>query len=379
VSDVVIVGGGVVGLACAYEAARSGMRVTLLEYGKTGMQATNAAAGMLAPMIESHGPGPMFDLGVRALREMPENVAQLERACAFDLELRLDGILKVAFSREQLDELRRRHGWLTGGGQSVELLDGDQCREAEPRVSERVIGGLFSPAEGSVSNQMLALALERVAEAHGAQIRQQSPVIGFRCQGARVRAARTPEGDIACDAVVIAAGARSGRIAARLPSPEPRRTGDGPGSLPVKPIRGQMIALGGMRCPIRSVVWGPEGYLVPRANGLVFAGATVEDVGFRRRTTQAGLRAMRTMANRLVPQLAAAQHRFEWAGLRPGTPDSLPIIGRLPDWENVVAATGHFRNGILLGPITGRLVARGLAGDWSETPTEFSPARFSHA
>ena len=139
-----------------------------------------------------------------------------------------------------------------------------------------------------------------------------------------------------------------------------------------------MIALGGMSTPIRYVVWGPDGYLVPRANGLVFAGATVEDVGFRRRTTKAGLASMRRMANALVPQLAAAKHLFEWAGLRPGTPDGLPIIGPLPGWTNVIAATGHYRNGILLGPITGRLVARGiLDGDWSETPSEFSPARFT--
>jgi glycine oxidase len=133
-----------------------------------------------------------------------------------------------------------------------------------------------------------------------------------------------------------------------------------------------------MSTPIRHVVWGPDGYLVPRANGLVFAGATVEDVGFRRRTTKSALVSMRRMANALVPQLAAAKHLFEWAGLRPGTPDDLPIIGPIPGWPNVVAATGHYRNGILLGPITGRLIARGILDtDWSETAAAFSPARFA--
>ena len=139
-----------------------------------------------------------------------------------------------------------------------------------------------------------------------------------------------------------------------------------------------MIALGGMRTPIQHVVWGPDGYLVPRANGLVFAGATVEDVGFRRRTTRAGTRAMRSMAVRLVPQLAAAKMHFEWAGLRPGSPDDLPVIGPLPGWPNVFAATGHYRNGILLGPLTGQLVASGIVeGDWSGVAPEFSPSRFS--
>lgn len=366
-----IVGGGIVGLACAYEAARAGLRVTLLEYGKTGMQATNAAAGMLAPMIESHGPGAMFELGTRALHEMPEKVAELERLCGFDIELRLDGILKVAFTREQFGELQGRKAWLAGCGHDLELFDGAECREAEPRISDRVIGGIHSASEGSVSNQMLALGLERAAEALGVAITQRSRVVGFRTAGDRVTAVRTPDGEVACDAVVIAAGARSGQLAQKLPGGQ---TDAGP--IPVRPVRGQMIALGGMRCPIRGVVWGPEGYLVPRVNGLVFAGATVEDVGFRRRTTKAGMRAMRRMANRLVPQLVAAQHHFDWAGLRPGTPDGLPIIGPLPGWENAIAATGHYRNGILLGPITGRLVVRGLEGDWGGTATEFSPARF---
>jgi len=129
--------------------------------------------------------------------------------------------------------------------------------------------------------------------------------------------------------------------------------------------------------PIRRIVWGPDGYLVPRANGLVFAGATVEDVGFRRRTTKAALRRLRSMAAALVPQLRAATTQFDWAGLRPGTPDGLPIIGPVPGIENLVAATGHYRNGILLGPLTGHVVADGVtSGDWGGVPAAFSPARF---
>jgi glycine oxidase len=225
---------------------------------------------------------------------------------------------------------------------------------------------------------MLALGLERAAIGRGAEIRQGTPVTGFTTRGGHVTAVRSGDASFACDAVVLAAGARSGQVAARL-----RRSRDGQQPtantplLPVRPVRGQMIALGGMSTPIRRIVWGPDGYLVPRANGLVFAGATVEEVGFRRRTTKAGIRAMRSMAIGLVPQLAAADAHFNWAGLRPGSPDDLPMIGPLPGWPNVIAATGHYRNGILLGPLTGKLVARGIvAGDWRETPREFDPARF---
>lgn len=383
-SDVVIVGGGIVGCACAYELAKAGASVTLLEYGKTGMQSTNAAAGMLAPMIEAQTPGAMTGAGMRALRAYPGKVVEVEGACGFDVELRLGGILKVAMSAQQTDALQRRCAWQRELGLPMEWLDAAACRELEPRISEGVLGGMFSSTEGSVSNQLLTLGLERAAIALGADIRQRTPVTGFTSRGGRVIAVRSGDASFGCDAVVIAAGARSGQIAAHLRAPRDARA---PGAdsqrptartrLPVRPVRGQMIALGGMSTPIRRIVWGADGYLVPRANGLVFAGATVEEVGFRRRTTQAGTRAMRTMAVALVPQLAAAKVHFAWAGLRPGSPDGLPMIGPLPGFPNVIAATGHYRNGILLGPLTGELVARGIvAGDWSGVPREFDPERF---
>jgi len=368
VSDVVVVGGGIVGLACAYELAGCGARVTLLEYGKTGMQATNAAAGMLAPIVEAAGPGPMLDAGMEALRAYPALAERLEREAGFSLELRLDGILRVAYD-DDARGLRDRFRWLRGLDEAVHWVDAETCRELEPRLSQRVAGGILSEGEGSVSNQLVALALERSAQARGADVRQRSPVTSWVRRGGRVVAARTPAGDVAGDIFVLAAGARSGQLSRALACP-----------LPVEPVRGQMIAIGGMVTPIRLVVWGPEGYLVPRANGLIFAGATVERVGFRRRTTRAAVRRLRAMAARLVPQFRAGVVHFEWAGLRPGTPDDLPIIGPLPGDANVVAATGHYRNGILLGPWTGERVARGVVdGDWSGVPAAFRPERFSSA
>lgn len=376
--DAVIVGGGIVGLACAYELAKAGASVTLLEYGKTGMQATNAAAGMLAPIIESHGTGPMLDAGVAALRGYPALGAELEAACGFGIELRLDGILKVAFEGGDRSELRTRFEHQRSLGFDIEWLDAAMCRELEPRISERVAAGAFSPTEGGVSNQLLALALERAAIALGADIRQRTPVTGFKTTAGRVTAVRSGDQSFDCGAVVIAAGARSGQIAAKLSALRDDGGARLPTVLPVRPIRGQMIALGGMTTPIQHIVWGPRGYLVPRANGIVFAGATVEDVGFRRRTTVAGIRAMRSMASALVPQLASAKMHFDWAGLRPGSPDGLPMIGPLPPFDNVIAASGHFRNGILLGPQTGGWIARGItSGNWSHIPPVFSPSRFA--
>ena len=364
-SDVVVVGGGIVGCACAYELAKAGASIDLLEYGRTGMQATNAAAGMTAPLIESHGPGPMLDFGLRALRAYPALVEEFAPT-GVDVEYRPYGILKVAMSAADLDALQARLAWQRACGLTIDWLDAATCRELEPRLSVRIAGGVFSSDEGGVNNQMLSLAIERAAAAHAARLHIETPVTGFETSGGRITAVRSRNDAFACDHVVLAAGARSGQIAAMLGA-----------NVPVRPVRGQMVALGGMQAPIRHIVWGPDGYLVPRANGLVFAGATVEEVGFRRRTTKAGVRRLRSMAAALVPQLAAATTQFEWAGLRPGTPDALPIIGPVPGWANLIAATGHFRNGILLGPLTGRVVADGIArGDWSGVPPAFSPRRF---
>ncbi len=365
--DIVIVGAGIVGSACAYELAKRGARVVLLEYGKAGMQATNAAAGMLAPLTETHAPGPMFEFGVQALHAYPRLVDELQAAVGFDLELRLNGILKVAFADTDADTMRKRYAWQRELGFALEWLDGGACRELEPRLSDHVIAGMFSAAEGNVSNQQLALALLRAAVARGTVLHERAAVRGFVRSGSKVIGVKTADTTYPCDAVVLTAGARSGQLAARLDA-----------ALPVRPVRGQMLALGGMRTPVRHIVWGPRGYLVPRANGLVFAGATVENVGFRRRTTATGVRRLRSMASRLVPQLSAATVHFAWAGLRPGTADDFPAIGRLARYTNAYAATGHYRNGILLGPLTGKLVAEALlSGRWDAIPAAFDPARFA--
>jgi len=362
---VLIVGGGIVGSACAYELAKRGARVRLLEYGKTGMQATNAAAGMLAPLSEAAEPDVMLRAGAEALRGYPALADELERACGFSVELRRDGILRVAFDDDGAAALRRRAAWQREMGYDIEWLDGGACREIEPRLSPRVAGGIMSPSEATVSNQMVALALERGARGLGAEILERTPVTRLRRM--RDGSVQVQAGGelLAAGAIVLAAGARSGQLARGMGV-----------ALPVFPVRGQMVALGGMSAPIGRAVWGPRGYLVPRANGLVFAGSTSERVGFRRRTTVAALVSIRAMASGLVPQLKAATSHFAWAGLRPATPDGRPIIGPVPG-TNVVAATGHFRNGILLGPITGQWIARGICeNDWSGVPPEF---RFERA
>lgn len=366
--DVVVAGAGIIGCAIAYELSRRGVSCLLLDSRRLGMAATNAAAGILGPLAEFQRPDPLVHLGLASLRLYPEWVQRLqEEAPDIDVEFAINGVLRVAFDQEEMAELRG--GLLYQGELGVELieLDDTMVREVEPRLSTKIVGGLLCAEEGQVSNQLFTLALSRAARGRGARVIERCPVVGFRTRDGRVTAVRTPEGEFACDRLVLAAGPWTRPLARKLGV-----------EVPTRPVRGQMLGLGRMVSPVRRVVWGAHGYLVPRANGLVFAGATVEDVGFRIRTTTRGLAQVRRAAVELVPQLRYAGDQFTWAGLRPGSPDGLPIVGPLPGWENVTVATGHFRNGILLAPITGQLVAQAIAeGGESEALAPFSPARFA--
>lgn len=369
-ADIVVVGGGIVGCAVAWALASRGAIVTLLErHSRLCLEASNAAAGMLAPLSEAHEPGPLLDFSLRALAAYPQAVDDVQSTTGIDVEFRRTGILRVALSEREAEALHGRLAWQRDAGLELYELDDSLLHELEPRLTPRARFGVFCPEEGQVSNQQMTLALARTAEARGARILTGSPATGLRVAAGRVRAVRTPAGEVEGDRFVFAAGAWTGLISSHL-----RR------AAPPKPIRGQMIALGGMVTPIRTIVWGPRGYLVPRANGLVFAGATIEDVGFRRRTTVTGLRRVRRMAEALVPQLRAAAESFTWYGFRPGSPDGLPIIGFVPGLDNAIVATGHYRNGILLGPLTGLLVAE-LASTGQTPPAlaAFAPARFTHA
>ncbi|MGB2694422.1 MAG: glycine oxidase ThiO [Dehalococcoidia bacterium] len=367
-ADVVIAGAGIIGCAIAYELSRRGVSCLLLDSRRLGMAATNAAAGVLAPLAEFKRPDALVQLGLASLRLYPQWVDRLrEEVPDIDVEFVLNGVLRVAFDETEMDDLRVGKRSARGLGMELIELDATELREAEPRLSERIVGGLLCPEEGQVSNQLFTLALSRAAKKRGARIVEGAPVSGFRTHAGRVTAVRTPQGEFACDRLVLASGAWTRPLARKLHV-----------EVPTRPVRGQMLAFGRMALPIHQPVWGAHGYVLPRANGLVFAGATVEEVGFRIRTTQRGLAQVRRAAFELVPQLRHAREHFSWAGLRPGSPDGLPIMGALPGWENVMVATGHFRNGILLAPVTGELLAQAIVdGRPGEALVPFDPARFA--
>jgi glycine/D-amino acid oxidase-like deaminating enzyme len=197
-------------------------------------------------------------------------------------------------------------------------------------------------------------------------IREHTPALRFRRRGDRIASVLTPGADFVADTFLLAGGPWTMALARRLG-----------GNVPVRPVRGQMLSLEGPAGGLSHMIWGERAYLVPREDGQTYVGATVEDVGYRKHTTEAGLRDLRSGAAAVVPALAAARERRSWAGLRPGTPDDMPIMGRLPGWTNVWVSTGHFRNGVLLAPISGKLMARSIIDGRTDTlPLELSPTRF---
>ncbi|MGD0765290.1 MAG: glycine oxidase ThiO [Dehalococcoidia bacterium] len=362
--DVIVVGGGVIGCSIAYHLAREGVTVAVLDRGEIGGEASSAAAGMLAPLAEMERAGPLQDLGLASLRLFPELAAALQRDAGVDIEHLASGILRVVLTEDEEAYLR---GLASDPAAELELhwLAPNELRDLEPALSPAVRGALYSPEEQQVNADRLVQALARAASAFGAALLPQRPVTRLLTRNGRIEGIRTPTGDLFAGHVVLAAGPWTATLAAPIGV-----------NVPVFPVRGQMMAFPS-RSALRHVVWASAGYLVPKANGLVFAGATVEKVGFRRNTTTAGLAGLKRMASSLVPRLAAIDAADSWAGLRPGSPDGLPILGPLPGWERLSVASGHYRNGILLAPITGQLIARSIIdGSSNEALSPFSAARF---
>lgn len=362
-ANVVVVGGGVIGCAIAYYLAKAGVAVDVFERGEIGGEASGAAAGMLHPPGEAIPRGPFHDLCHGSLEMYPSLVETLQAETGIDVEFLTTGILIVAETQERAPLLREFVRRQDEFSLTLEWVEGEILRRLEPALSPSLPGAAYSEGQHHVNPGKMTQALARAAAAHGATLHPGTAVRGLLTAGDRVVGVRAA-GPIAADHVVLAAGAWTRLLAENLGV-----------NVPTRPMRGQMLAY--RYSQVRNMVWGVDGYLVPKAGGFLFAGATVEDVGFRPRTTERGLAWLRRMSRSLVPALSHAELSSVWAGLRPGSPDGLPILGPLPGWEGVTVATGHFRNGILLGPVTGKLIAQSIIdGRPDEALAPFSPARF---
>jgi glycine oxidase len=323
---------------------------------------------MLSPLGESPGPGAFLRLGLDSLGRWPAFAAALRAESGVDVELRLDGKLLLALDDEAAGRLRERRAWIEGEGERAEWLEGAAALARREPGAARGVAGLLLPQEGQVDNRALARALRVAVERAGCEVREGAAVARLLADGGCARGVRLDDGvEVAAETVVLATGAWSAGLAGL------------PGPVPVRPVKGQMIALEPRaRSPlVRALVETEACYVIPRgADGSVWVGATSEDVGFARGTTAEARAGLRASAARAVPGLADAREADAWDGFRPATPDGLPVLGADPGLPGLIHATGHYRNGILLTPITGELVAGVVNGRPDPSLAAFGVERF---
>ena len=365
-TDVVIAGAGVIGLSIAHELMCRGTRVTLVDPRQPGMGASWASAGVLAPQGALPFHRPYLDLCLSSRDLFADWSARLLDETGIDIEYRTEGGLQVAFDDEEAEKLAQRFRHQRELGLPVERLTGEAVRELEPMLSPDTRCGLLFEGMHQVENRRLVQALVAAVKSRGGVFRTGDPVIDVIVRRNRAAGVVLPGERIGADRVVMAAGAWSGLLN-WMPGLPP----------PVQPVRGQIVCVdGSASTPIARVINGLGQYLVPRRDGRVLLGATVEKTGFDTRVTAGGLSAVMQHGLRMAPDLAGAPVVETWAGLRPMSKDGKPILGPA-DLEHLVLATGHYRNGILLAPITGRLVADYLAtGKVPEAMAPFLPDRF---
>ena len=367
--DVVVVGGGIIGSAISLRLAQEKMRVLLLERGEPGREASWAAAGMLSPAPESPAAIPLVPFGRASLGLYPQFIAEIEELSGRCTGYRSEGTIEVIFSGDAERELSTLVALHHGLGLATEPLPVDEARRMEPALGREARAAAFLPYEASLDTRALIEAALAAARAAGVEIRTHTKVTRVLSEGGRCTGVRSGERDFFAGEVVLAAGAFSSQI-------------PGLAAGATRPIRGQMVALRSMEARLRRVVRSENGYVVPRDDSApqhLVAGSTLEDAGFNKRVTPRGLEHIFCAVQELVPGLAGAEITETWSGLRPDTPDHLPLLGP-SELQGLTIATGHYRNGILLAPITAHLVRewvteRRVSMDWEA----FNPLRFAGA
>ncbi len=365
--DAVIAGGGLIGGAIALELALDGVRVAIFELGEPGREASWASAGILSPAPENPATIPLVPLGKASMSLYPQFVARVEEISGQRVGFRPKGTLEALFSRDAARELSTHvalhHGW----GLRAEALSAEDARELEPALSPELEAAVLRPDEASIDNRALTQAVLDAARKSGAEIFAHREVRGVWREKQRCAGLLLENEKVSANWTIIAAGSFSASIAGV------------DAYAPVRPAKGQMASLRAERLKIERVLWSDKIYLVPRNDGRILAGATVEYVGFDRKVTAGALATVLSGAIELAPGLAHARVEETWAGLRPDSPDHLPILGPA-DIDGLLIATGHFRSGILLTPITARLIREWVTEQRVSVDCErFSPLRFVEA
>ncbi|MCX5089704.1 glycine oxidase ThiO [Streptomyces sp. NBC_00365] len=375
-SDVLVIGGGIIGLVTAWRAAQRGFTVTVVD-PEPGGGAARVAAGMLAAVTELHyGEQTLLGLNLASARRYPDFVAELTEASGQDLGYRRCGTLAVAMDADDRAHLRELHALQHRSGLESEWLSGRECRRLEPMLAPGVRGGLRVDGDHQIDPRRLAKALVTACERAGVEFHrtwaERLTVVGDRAAGV----VATGGERLAAGQVVLAAGSHSGELAGIPDAVLP----------PVRPVKGQVLRLTVpkryapfLSRTVRAVVRGSQVYLVPRENGELVVGATSEELGWDTTVTAGGVYELLRDAHELVPGITELPLTETRAGLRPGSPDNAPLLGPTA-LDGLLLATGHYRNGVLLTPVTGDVMAHVLTtGELPEEARPFTPGRFSTA
>ena len=356
---ILIIGGGIIGLSVAEALSRRGLKPIVLEKGDFGREASWAGAGYLSLKSAALAGGPFLDLSLFSFRMYEPWVRLLEQESGMECEFRPGGSLEVAYGDGDAEALKKLHEDLRKAGVPAVWLSGSEARGLEPELSPEAAAAIQMPDTAQVRPPRLIHALLEILRKRGVELRDQTPVSALVTEGGKVRGVRTAREEIRGDAVVLAGGAWSGQLAERVGI-----------HLPIKPIRGQVVMFHGQPNLVNRVLFTQQAYLVPRQDGRIYVGSTLEDVGFNKNTTLQGTEELEEGAYRAVPKLRLAQLESRWAGLRPGTPDGRPFLGPVPGVEGLVLACGHYTHGLLLAPATGLLIDQYLRGEESDVPLE---------
>lgn len=362
--DAVVAGGGVIGAAIALELAGAGLKVGVYDAREPGREASWASAGMISPVPESQAMASLLPISIASVDRYPEFIARVEELSGQKVGYRKGGALDVFLSGEKQDKIAQILEQHRSAGLRADALNGQQACELEPALTSEVRAAVLRPDEASLDNRLFTQATLEAARRKGVAIHPGNGAKGLLTDGRICKGLQVETGNVEARWTIIAAGCFSAGIEGAAVY------------APVTPAKGQMVALRCDSVRLQRDLWNEHTYLVPRTDGRIIAGATIEYEGFDRSVTAAGMKTILTGAISLVPALQKARIEETWAGLRPDTPDHLPILGPT-DQNGLLIATGHFRSGILLTPITAQLIrewvtTEKVSVDWSA----FSPMRF---
>ncbi|WP_456276081.1 glycine oxidase ThiO [Bacillus sp. AK128] len=360
--DTIVVGGGIIGHSVAYSLLKRGHTVLVIEKGEINRKATSAAAGMLAAQAEVTEPGPLFDLARESRNMFPALNEELQDRAGIDIELIQQGLLTVAYTDEKVKELKNTIAFQQSVGEEAYWLTQEQVLMAEPHVSKQVLGAMFAPKDGQVSAYKLATGFARASSNLGGQLLEFTDVTGFIIDRGEVQGVKTLQAEYYSKNVVVAGGAWSTHVL--------EQTGVDLGMYPVK---GECLSVLTRQNLVTKTIFSDECYIVPKKEGRLFIGATMVPHSFDEKVTIEGVSKLLDRAIHLVPALQDAEWEKAWTGIRPQTRDGYPYLGKHPSLSGLYVATGHYRNGILLSPITGETIADMI----EEKPLSESACAFS--